>query len=166
MIQPPHTHLAEINIGRTRGTPESPVMREFVEKTDAINALAERSPGFVWRLTGEGNNAMDVRYSDDPLEAINLSVWGHPQTLRTMFGRRPIKRSTTARPNGLRRHRSRILSCGGCRSAMSPRSKRRSNAWNTTASTARHRMPLVGSICLRQSSSKSDVVPNSTAYPN
>ncbi|MEO1041124.1 MAG: DUF3291 domain-containing protein [Pseudomonadota bacterium] len=81
MIQPPRTHLAEINIGRTRGTPDSPVMKEFMDKTDAINALAQRSPGFVWRLTGEGNNAMDVRYSADPLEAINLSVWETPADL-------------------------------------------------------------------------------------
>ncbi|MEO1658584.1 MAG: DUF3291 domain-containing protein [Pseudomonadota bacterium] len=81
MIQPPNTHLAEVNIGRTRGTPDSAVMEDFVRLTDPINALAERSPGFVWRLTGDGNNAMDVRYSDDPLEAINLSVWETPAHL-------------------------------------------------------------------------------------
>jgi len=81
MNQPPHTHLAEINVGRTRGTADSPVMADFMRQTDAINALAERSPGFVWRLTGEGNHAMDVRVSDDPLEAINLSVWTTPADL-------------------------------------------------------------------------------------
>jgi hypothetical protein len=37
--------------------------------------LAEASPGFVWRLTGEGNNATDIRPYDDPLMAINMSVW-------------------------------------------------------------------------------------------
>lgn len=81
MIQPPGTHLAEINIGRTRGTTDSPVMAEFMKRLDAINALAERSPGFVWRLTGDGDHAMDVRYSDDPLEAINMSVWETPADL-------------------------------------------------------------------------------------
>ncbi|MCQ8184196.1 DUF3291 domain-containing protein [Parvularcula maris] len=81
MEQPEGTHLAEINIGRTKGTVDDPVMKEFFDRVDAINALAERSPGFVWRMTGEGNHAMDVRWTPDPLDAVNLSVWETPADL-------------------------------------------------------------------------------------
>jgi hypothetical protein len=67
--------LAQVNIGRLKAPVDSPEIREFVENLDRINALAERQPGFVWRLVGEGNNATDVQAFDDPLTAINLSVW-------------------------------------------------------------------------------------------
>ena len=42
--------LAQLNIGIIRGPMDSPLMSEFAENLDRINALAENSPGFVWRL--------------------------------------------------------------------------------------------------------------------
>ena len=72
----PTFHLAQINIGRFAGPLNSPQLKDFVDNLDRINALAEQSPGFVWRLTGEGNNATDLRpFDDDPMMAINMSVW-------------------------------------------------------------------------------------------
>ncbi len=69
-------HLAQINIGRFAAPLDSPQLKDFVDNLDRINALAEQSPGFVWRLTGEGNNATDLRpFDDDPMMAINMSVW-------------------------------------------------------------------------------------------
>jgi hypothetical protein len=69
-------HLAEINIGRLAAPLDSPQLKDFVENLDRINALAEAAPGFVWRLKGEGNNATDLRpFDDDPMMAINMSVW-------------------------------------------------------------------------------------------
>lgn len=69
-------HLAEINIGRLAAPLDSPQLKDFVDNLDRINALAEASPGFVWRLTGEGNNATDIRpFDGDPMMAINMSVW-------------------------------------------------------------------------------------------
>ena len=48
--------LAQVNIARMRGALDDPVMRGFVARLDEINALADASPGFVWRLqTPEGN---------------------------------------------------------------------------------------------------------------
>jgi hypothetical protein len=47
-----------------------------VANLDRINALADASPGFVWRLTGDGNNATDIRPdAGDPLMAMKMSVW-------------------------------------------------------------------------------------------
>ena len=48
---------------------------------DRVNALAERSPGFVWRLEGDNNNATEFRIGDDM--AVNLSVWRTAKALET-----------------------------------------------------------------------------------
>lgn len=68
-------HLAQLNIGRARHALEHPRMAGFVNNLDRVNAIAERSPGFVWRLTGEGNDATDIRFDDDPDLIVNMSVW-------------------------------------------------------------------------------------------
>jgi hypothetical protein len=58
--------LAQVNVARMRGPLESEVMAGFVARLDEINALADRSPGFVWRLqTGEGNATYLRPYDDD-----------------------------------------------------------------------------------------------------
>ena len=72
-------HLAEVNIGRFRYPTTDPRMAEFMDNLDRINALAERSPGFVWRLVGDNNNATDLRIGDD--NAVNMSVWESPEAL-------------------------------------------------------------------------------------
>jgi hypothetical protein len=68
-------HLAQVNIGRARGEMTDPVMAEFVARLPEINALAERSPGFVWRLQTEDGDATAVRPYEDRRILINLSVW-------------------------------------------------------------------------------------------
>ena len=57
-------HLAEVNIGKFRYPTTDPRMAEFMDNLDRINALAERSPGFVWRLVGDNNNATDFIFVD------------------------------------------------------------------------------------------------------
>ena len=49
-LDQPH-HLAQLNIGRLRAPIDAPETAEFKNALDSINALAESSPGFVWRLT-------------------------------------------------------------------------------------------------------------------
>jgi hypothetical protein len=69
-------HLAQLNIGAPRFPVEDPRMYGFVSKLDAINALAEASPGFVWRLVGDGtNDATGVRDPRLGNQIVNLSVW-------------------------------------------------------------------------------------------
>ena len=73
-------HLAELNIGKFKHPTSDPRMADFMNNLDRVNALAERSEGFVWRLTGEGsNNATDLRVGDD--YAVNLSVWTDAKAL-------------------------------------------------------------------------------------
>ena len=55
-------HLAQVNIGRVLGGPDDPRMADFYNNLARINALAERMPGFVWRLKDEeGNSAIGVQ---------------------------------------------------------------------------------------------------------
>jgi hypothetical protein len=80
-------HIAELNVGRLRAPVDHPLVKEFIDNLDRINALAERMPGFVWRLTGGGNNATDLHLGDDPTMAVNLSVWETVEQLETyVFG--------------------------------------------------------------------------------
>jgi hypothetical protein len=73
-----HYHLAQLNIARALGPLDSPVMAEFVAQLDHINALADASPGFIWRL----KNATDVQAYQDPRIVVNLSVWESVEALR------------------------------------------------------------------------------------
>ena len=57
-------------------------MAEFVAALDPINALADKSPGFVWRLQDEAGNATSIRPFDDDMLLVNLSVWASVQALK------------------------------------------------------------------------------------
>jgi len=73
--------IAQLNIGRARHALDDPRMAEFMDNLDRVNAIAERSPGFVWRLTGDGNDATDVFYDGAPDMNLNLSVWESVEAL-------------------------------------------------------------------------------------
>ena len=77
----PH-HLAQFNIARMLAPLDDPIMSAFVEQLEAVNAIADQSPGFVWRLIGDDPlGATSIRpYSDDRI-LINLSVWDSIEAL-------------------------------------------------------------------------------------
>jgi hypothetical protein len=75
------TNIAQLNIGRFRYATDDPRMGEFMRNLDRINALAERSEGFVWRLKDESNNATAIRPETDTTMAVNLSVWESVEAL-------------------------------------------------------------------------------------
>lgn len=68
-------HIAQVNIGRIKGPLDSTTMHGFVSRLDEINALADRSPGFVWRLQSDEGNATYFRPYDDDRILLNMSVW-------------------------------------------------------------------------------------------
>ena len=74
-------HLAQLNIGVIKGPMDSPVMADFKASLDRINALAEQSPGFVWRLQTEEGDATAIRHFDDENMLVNMSVWESLETL-------------------------------------------------------------------------------------
>jgi hypothetical protein len=75
-------HLAQVNVARMKAPLESELMAGFVARLDEINALADRSPGFVWRLQLAEGNATYLRpYGDDRI-LFNLSVWESVEPLK------------------------------------------------------------------------------------
>ena len=68
-------HLAQVNIARMLAPLTDPLMAGFVAELDAINALADNSPGFLWRLQTPEGNATDIRPFEDDLILVNLSLW-------------------------------------------------------------------------------------------
>ena len=69
-------HIAQINIARFVLPKQHEANLGFMNELDPINALADSAPGFVWRLVGDGNDAINIdAVPDDPRLAINMSVW-------------------------------------------------------------------------------------------
>jgi len=75
-------HLAQINIARMLAMLDEPLMNEFVAQLIPINALADTSPGFVWRLQTEEGDATNLRVYDDDMIIVNMSVWESIEALR------------------------------------------------------------------------------------
>src|SRR5689334_18635054 len=74
--------LAQLNIALMKEPLESPTMADFVANLDRINALAESSPGFVWRLKSDEGNATAFRpLGEETL--VNVSVWRDVEALNT-----------------------------------------------------------------------------------
>lgn len=67
--------IAEINVARLAYDIGDRRVAPFVNNLDRVNAIAERSPGFIWRYTDDSGNAIDTQVADDPRVIVNLSVW-------------------------------------------------------------------------------------------
>lgn len=74
-------HLAQLNIAAMKAPIDSPLLADFVAQLDAVNALAEASEGFVWRLQDEEGDATSFRFSENPNLLINMSVWKSVEAL-------------------------------------------------------------------------------------
>ena len=75
-------HIAQINIARMLAPIDDPIMVDFVAQLPPINALAEESPGFVWRLQSAGGDATSIKVYEDNMVIINLTVWESLDALR------------------------------------------------------------------------------------
>ncbi len=74
-------HVAQFNVARMRFPLEDPRMSGFTDRLDELNALADHSPGFVWRLQDDQGTATSIRpFGDDML--VNLSVWESAEALK------------------------------------------------------------------------------------
>src|SRR5437879_1322915 len=80
-------HLAQLNIGRMVAPQGDSRVEEFFANLDRINAIAERMPGFVWRLKDDSGNATGIRPFEDPGVLVNMSVWENIESLETFVWR-------------------------------------------------------------------------------
>lgn len=78
--------IAQMNFGRLLAPAGDPRVAEFVDALDKVNAIAERSPGFIWRLltpvTGSAAPGVGQNADEDPLIAATLSVWEDAESFR------------------------------------------------------------------------------------
>ncbi|WP_427450341.1 DUF3291 domain-containing protein [Litorimonas sp. WD9-15] len=76
--------LAQLNIADARHPTEAPEMVGFTGRIDAINALADRAPGFIWRMVDDGpeDGALTLRMEGQgPMTLVNMSVWADIESL-------------------------------------------------------------------------------------
>ncbi len=74
-------HLAQMNVGTILYDLADPRMKGFIDNLERINALAEASLGFVWRLQDEAGDATGIQVTDDPRVIVNLSLWETAEAL-------------------------------------------------------------------------------------
>ncbi|GEQ85928.1 hypothetical protein ULMS_14360 [Patiriisocius marinistellae] len=70
-------HLAQLNLADAIADMDSPIMADFVNNTDRINALAEKSSGYIWSLEERPEQEKEDRvaiFGKDSL-LVNMSVW-------------------------------------------------------------------------------------------
>ena len=90
---PMEWRLAELNVARLRAALEDPAKKEFVEALDKINALAHSSPGFVWRLQTDDDNATGdhgLRRRTGDHQPVGVGVRGGPRRVRLLLGPRGV----------------------------------------------------------------------------
>jgi heme-degrading monooxygenase HmoA len=75
-------HLAQVNIGRLIAPIDDPRIAGFLSQLDPVNALADATPGFLWRLQCTSGNATDIPFNEDPTVMVNMSVWESVEALR------------------------------------------------------------------------------------
>jgi len=89
-------HIAQINVASFRAPRQSPVNAAFEAALDVVNATAEASPGFVWRMLGEGENVYGTLFAD-PHITIYMTVWQTIVHLTAFDYRNQIHRSVMRR---------------------------------------------------------------------
>jgi heme-degrading monooxygenase HmoA len=81
-MDPNGYHLAELNVAVLSAPIDSPQLAAFVDALGPVNALADSSPGFVWRLQTDDGDATAIRAFDDDRIIVNMSVWESLAALR------------------------------------------------------------------------------------
>jgi heme-degrading monooxygenase HmoA len=66
--------LAQLNIAKLLAPLESAQLADFVAAIAGVNALADRAPGFVWRMIDEPGDTRPAQLFG-PNVVVNLSVW-------------------------------------------------------------------------------------------
>jgi len=92
----PAFHIAQVNVALPQEPLDAPLMAEFMAGLEPVNAVADASPGFVWRLQTEDGDATSIRAFEDERMIVNMSVWESLEALRGfVYG--PLHRTFMAR---------------------------------------------------------------------
>ncbi|MCM0148780.1 DUF3291 domain-containing protein [Photobacterium galatheae] len=79
--------LAQLNIALSKYPMDAPEIKDFVDNLEPVNAIADQSDGFVWRLQDDSGDATSINAFDDPNMLVNLSVWDSVDALKNFMFR-------------------------------------------------------------------------------
>jgi Domain of unknown function (DUF3291) len=124
-------------------------MADFVANLDRINALAETSPGFVWRLQTEEGDATALRPMGENV-LVNMSVWRDVASLNNFRLQDRSCRDHAPSPRVVRAH------VAGVRCALvgTPRSSSRDRRSGGEARAAQSAWPDGGGLHIPESVSR------------
>jgi hypothetical protein len=74
-------HIAQLNLAKMKYAVDSNGMSGFMERLEDINALADDSTGFVWRLQTEDGDATAIDHFGAEY-LVNMSVWKDVDSLK------------------------------------------------------------------------------------
>lgn len=77
--------LAHFNWATLKAAPDDPAVADFFAGVDQVNAIAERSPGFVWRHGTEDEAARAIGWRlffNWPPTVASFSVWESEEAFR------------------------------------------------------------------------------------
>ncbi len=74
-------HLAQVNIAIAKYTRDDPRFAGFVDNLDRIYALAESTPGFIWRHVSVNDDAEAKATFGEPDLIFNMSLWETKEAL-------------------------------------------------------------------------------------
>jgi hypothetical protein len=131
-------HLAQVNIALMKAPLESDTMSGFVARLDEINALADLSPGFVWRLQAAEGNATYLRPYDDDRVLFNLSVWKTIQDLRAFVYRTAHAELLRQRHEWFSKFEGAYMALWWVPASHVPSIDEARNAWHISKNTAQH----------------------------
>jgi hypothetical protein len=164
-------HLAQMNVATALHDLDDPHMADFMMRLDDVNALAESSPGFVWRLQSDSGNATDIQVTGNPRLIVNMSVWESVEALfdfayRSDHRDEMVKRRSwfekpagpyqvlwLGEPNrlpsepGLKSRTVPIRSCGGSNQTGCRHWRTGWNALKSSVRRVRHRAPSPSNRC-------------------
>lgn len=75
-------YLAQLNIAEPKFSLDKPEMADFVNNLEPINAIAEQSAGFIWRLKDDSGDATNIKVDANPDIIVNMSVWENQASLK------------------------------------------------------------------------------------
>jgi hypothetical protein len=136
----PEYHIAQINIARMLAPITDPIMVEFVAQLAPINALADQSSGFVWRLQSENGDATSIRVYDDDFIIVNLTVWESVDALREYVYKSAHQGVLRDRKRWFEKFDGPYMLCGGYPLGIFLVPKKAKNGWTIYVSMGRRLM--------------------------
>lgn len=79
--------LAQLNIALAKYALDVPEIKDFVDNLNKVNALAENSEGFIWRLKDDSGDATNIQAFENPNMLVNMSVWQNVDSLKNFMFR-------------------------------------------------------------------------------